>query len=431
MASRHRKAEVAVVGAGPAGVAAALQVARQGRSVTLADEREGLGGQIWRNAARRGPARARRWLERLDSSRVDCAWEASVVSADLDARTLLLEDASGGKTVEFERLILATGARELFLPFPGWTLPGVVGVGALQAMIKSGARFDGQSILIAGSGPLLLPVAALAARAGAKLVQVCEQAPFNEVAWFAWSLWQHPAKALAAVNYRRRFLTTRYRAGTWIESVRAAEEDDRLEAILTDGNSRKHVVCDVVATSCGLVPASELGLLLGCAADAGGALRVDQYLRTSTEGVFAAGEVTGVGGADLAMVEGRIAGAAAVNGKPRAGWLRRRARLRRFATEMNRAFRPRPELTERVDDDTLVCRCEDIPWVAVDPQAGPRQTKLLTRCGMGLCQGRTCMPALKVLCGWQELPVIRPPIQPTLVSSFLTTPPDRSTQARE
>lgn len=419
---------VVVVGAGPAGLAAAIEAARRGARVVLIDEREGGGGQIWRDAARRGPGRALKWLQRLGSAGVECRWQTAVVSADAGAKTLYVDGPQGASIVSFDRLVLATGARELFLPFPGWTLPGVAGVGALQAMIKAGADFRGKEILLTGSGPLLLPVAALASRAGAKLVAVAEQTPAAELAWFTQRLWQYPGKVVAAASYRLRFLKTRYRAGQWLEAVTDAG-DGRLQAVLTDGETETRFDCDLATAGYGLIPASELGLLLGCEARPNGAVVVDEDQHTSQPGVLAAGEVCGVGGADLALAEGRIAGAAASGGKARSIWRRRRTHLRAFAAAMEEAFRPREELAARPTADTTVCRCEDIPWRAIDADAGPRQNKLQSRCGMGLCQGRVCMPALKTLCGWNDLPVVRPPLQPAPVKVFLANPGNESGNA--
>ena len=417
-----RYADVVIVGAGPAGLAAALEATEGGASVLLVDERAGAGGQIWRNAALAGPPRAQRMIKRVAAAGVDCAWGASVVRADAENRWLQVSIEDRSQYIRFGNLILATGARELFLPFPGWTLPGVVGVGGLQAMIKSGAKLTGQRVLIAGSGPLLLPVAALARQVGAHLVEVAEQTPASELAWFAQSLWQHPDKLWSALSLRTRFLLTPYRAGRWVRSV-SALDGDRLRVRMTDGKRERDVECDLLAASYGLVPAPELGLALRCEADSEGALVVDSVQRTSVTQVLAAGEVCGVGGSDLAIVEGRIAGAAAVGRDIPNRWIRQRDRLRRFATAMSEAFAPRTELSERMQEDTLVCRCEDIPWGAVESDAGPRATKLMTRCGMGLCQGRTCMPMLKALCDWTELPVVRPPIQPLPVSALMVDPP--------
>ncbi len=416
-----RRADVIIVGAGPAGLAAALEASRGSSSVILLDERPGAGGQIWRNATLAGPPQARRRIQQVATAGVECVWSASVISADAEARWLQVSTEDGSQHVNFGKLILATGARELFLPFPGWTLPGVVGVGGLQAMIKSGARLTAQRVLITGSGPLLLPVAALAKRAGARLVEVAEQTPAAELAWFTQGLWRHPDKLWSALSLRARFLSTPYRAGRWVQSV-AATEGDRLRVCMTDGKREREVECDLLAASYGLVPASELGLMLGCEATPEGALIVDSSQHTSLLQVLAAGEVCGVGGADLAIIEGRIAGAAAVGREP-TKWKRQRDKLRHFATAMGEAFAPRDELKNRMREDTVVCRCEDIPWGVVDADAGPRSTKLMTRCGMGICQGRTCMPMLKELCGWPELPVVRPPIQPARVAALMAEPP--------
>ncbi len=428
-ASRH---SVVVVGAGPGGVAAALEASRWGRSVLLIDERTGFGGQIWRNAQLRnyqlaGPAKAQKLLTKLEASNVECRWQTSVLSACPSSRALLIETAGQASWVEFQQLILATGAREFFLPFPGWTLPNVVGVGGLQAMIKSGARVAGQKVVITGSGPLLLPVAALAKRAGAEVIAVAEQAPRSAVALFASHLWRHPGKLREAAGYRTAFLATRYQLGTWVESAQiesaqiesGQQNDSALQVKLTDGHRQQTIQCNLLATSYGLVPASELGLVLDCQANEFGELQVDATQQTSVAGVYAVGECSGVGGADLALVEGRIAGATVAGGTLSRSWLRQRSNLHRFARNMASAFEPRQELHQRVQDDTLVCRCEDVTWHEIDPSVGPRENKLQSRCGMGLCQGRVCMPALSSLCGWQQPAVPRPPIQPTQIANLM------------
>jgi NADPH-dependent 2,4-dienoyl-CoA reductase/sulfur reductase-like enzyme len=401
-------AEVVVVGAGPAGIAAACRAAESGARVLLLDENPRAGGQIWRGASRgRGPAAARRWLARLAESSAQLVDTTAVVDA-LGDGVLLTERRGDAVEVESERLVIASGARELFLPFPGWTLPNVLGVGGGQALLKSGTSFRGRTIVIAGSGPLLLPVAAALAGTGARLSLVAEQAPPHRVRRFALSCWRFPGKLIEATRYRAAFLSTAYRPGVW---AIAARGDDRVEeVVLTDGRRSWAEPCDYLLASYGLVPNLELPRLLGCVVD-NDRVTVDDHQLTTVGNVYCAGEPTGIGGLELALVEGEIAGLAATGRHREAEALAgRRRRLQRFAAALAEAFAPRRELAKRVDVDTTICRCEDVAWRQLGPAGSFRQAKLTTRVGMGPCQGRVCGPALALLRGW-ESDRVRPPLR--------------------
>jgi NADPH-dependent 2,4-dienoyl-CoA reductase/sulfur reductase-like enzyme len=409
-------AEVAVVGAGPAGIAAAVRAGEAGRRVVLIDENPRPGGQIWRHRERfEAPAIAGWWMARLDRTRCERLDGASVVDAE-PGGALLVEQNGQALRVAAEKVVLATGARELFLPFPGWTLPNVLGVGAMQSLLKSGFEVRGLRVVIAGSGPLLLPVAAAVKKAGGNLLVVAEQASASQVRRFGRGLWRHPGKLAAAARYRFAFLSVPYRRNVW---VREAEGEDRLRRVtLTDGSRAWSGACDVLCAGYGLVPNVELAALLGCAIEEGRVVADDRQ-STSLPGIFCAGEPTGIGGVELAVVDGEIAGLAAAGETSGLARLqRRRRRLTAFADRLEAAFAPRPELKERLTPDTLVCRCEDVPWGRLDPTWSPRQAKLATRLGMGPCQGRVCGPAMRFLCGW-EADSVRPPIQPARISTLI------------
>jgi len=401
---------VAVVGAGPAGIAAACAAAEAGADVALLDGAPAPGGQIWRV-----PTRAsQRWLARLARSGARFIAGARVVDVE-GRRTLLAERDGGPLRVETERLVLCPGARELFLPFPGWTLPDVIGVGAAQALVDSGLDVRGRHAVVAGSGPLLLPTAATLARRGARVALVAEQAPLGRLVRFAAALVADPARALEAMRLRAGFGRARYRAGTFVESARGA--GSVAEVTLSDGARSWRETCDLLCCGYGLVPNLELPALLGCAVE-GDVVRVDDDQATSVEGVYCAGEPTGIGGAALALVEGEIAGRAAAGrpgGAPRLRALRRRER--RFARRMEQAFALRGELRGLARPDTVVCRCEDVPLERLRGDWTPRQAKLYTRCGMGPCQGRVCGPALRLLFGWGP-DGVRPPLEPAAVRTL-------------
>ena len=341
-------AEVVVVGGGPAGIAAAVHAAEAGARTLLLDEQARPGGQVWRGEA---PPAAREWLARLARSGATVLAGATVVDAPGPSELLVERDGLPVR-VAFERLVLATGARELLLPFPGWTLPGVVGVGGAQALLKAGARFDGLRVVVAGSGPLLLAVAAALKQAGARIVGIAEQAPLSRLAAFGAGLWRQPGKIAEGLGYAATLRGVPYRTGTWVREALGDESVERV--VLAGGRAGGPWECDVLACGFGLVPNLELPRLLGCETTADGVV-VDASQRTSRDGVFATGELCGIAGVDHALATGAIAGlAAAGRGTPRALASAARAgdRLRRAAgprvRPAGRAPVPRPPRHDRL-----------------------------------------------------------------------------------
>lgn len=323
----------------------------------------------------------------------------------------------GSLVVRADRIVIATGARELFLPFPGWTLPNVFGVGGAQALLKSGTSFAGKRVIVAGAGPLVLPVTASLARAGARVSLVAERASTGRVLGFAAGLWRRPKDLWQAARYRAAFASTRYAWGTWV--VGAAGEGRVREVTLTDGSRQWTERCDVLCVAAGLVPNVELPRLAGCETR-DGAVVVNARLETSALGVHCAGEPLGIGGVEVALVEGALAGlAAAGEFLPRA-LLRSRERGREYAKRLDAAFGPTPEWRVLPPADTIVCRCEDVTLGALVPGWSARQAKLYTRAGMGACQGRVCGAALQAFFGWSP-DTVRPPLVPTPIASLVST----------
>ncbi len=411
------EADVLVIGGGPAGIAATVRATEASARVVLLDESPQVGGQIWRHRTREGlPASARTWLKRLDASGARIMRETSVVDVrdDGDALTITAERNGVPVIVHARAIVLATGARERFVPFPGWTLPGVIGVGAAQALLKAGLSFAGKRVVIAGSGPLLLPVASSLRAAGAHVLLVAEQASRRQVARFALGLLTRPATLVQAARYRTSFMGTPYRLGEWVSAARG--DSSVREVDITNGTSTRVIECDVLCAAVGLVPNVELAQLLGCAISEG-AVVTDDGLRTSRAGVYCAGETTGIGGVELAIVEGALAGVSASRRETDARLVARRAALRMTAARMERTFAPRAELRALAKRDTVVCRCEDVTLGAIDPNWSMRKAKLYTRAGMGPCQGRVCGAALEFLYGWPA-DTVRLPSAPALVSTL-------------
>jgi NADPH-dependent 2,4-dienoyl-CoA reductase/sulfur reductase-like enzyme len=421
-----RRTDVVVVGAGPAGLAAADAAASMGRTVLLIDQGAHPGGQIWRHRSGDAlPGRGRRLIDAARPPRVSVAQRASVVDAP-SANELVVDFNGRLALVDTTALVLATGASERFLPFPGWTLPGVVGVGGMQALCKGGLPVAGMRVVLAGSGPLLLPVAATLRAAGAAVSVIAEQAPRAAVRRFASRALRDPARLWQAIALRAGTLGIPYRTDTWV--VRA-EGDDRVRWVtLSFAGEPRVEPCDWLATSAGLVPRTELAELLGCSLAPDGIV-VDGEQRTSLAGVWAAGECCGVKGDAAAIVEGRMAGLAAAGGEIPEPLGRRRDRGRAFGALMAAAFAPRTELVERLTPATIICRCEDVRCRDLDPAWGQRQAKLWSRIGMGACQGAVCGPACESLFGWQRN-AARPPLEQPPVDGWAraldrVTPPDR------
>lgn len=430
MAERLLQCDVAIVGAGPAGLSAAVAAASQGARVAIVDAQPVAGGQIWRNDVRHGaPTAALELCGKAASAGVIQLPRCEVVAAS--GKRLLLNGDGGASTLEYGALVVATGARELLLPFPGWTLPGVTGAGGAQALVKQGAPAQGRRVLVAGSGPLLLASALTLKRHGAEVLGIHEQAQRAQVHAFAAALWRWPAKAAQALRLRVELAAVPYHYGSHV--LRALGEG-RLQAVeLQRGTRRETIECDQLACGFGLVPNIEVGHLLSCDLRREGrhaAIVVDEFQRTSVAEVFAAGEVCGVGGVDCATVEGTIAGLAAA-GAPAAArrYFPRRRSARGFAALLHQHFALDDAVRQLADQDTLVCRCEDVRYADLVGQYDARAIKLNTRCGMGPCQGRICGPALAEIAGLPHAG-LRPPVFPlplkVLAALRADTPTDSS-----
>ncbi|MGH9728106.1 MAG: FAD-dependent oxidoreductase [Candidatus Acidiferrales bacterium] len=418
MINSRRSFDVLVVGAGPAGIAAACCSAQARVRVGIVDNNSRPGGQIWRGETQDShDAQAGSWLRRLASSRAEILPPMEVF-AQPGTGTLAAESADGVCELHYKKLILCTGARERFLPFPGWTLPNVTGAGGLQALVKSGMAIEGKRVVIAGSGPLLLAVAAHLSEHGADVRVIAEQAPWSRMIRFGMSLTTRGQKIAQAFQLKKQLSRIAYRAGCWVS---AAEGNGKVESVTlrTERKTWKES-CDYLACGFHLVPNTELASLLGCELR-GGFVRTDDFQESSVAGVYCAGEPTGVGGVELSIAEGQIAGFAAAGQREKAQeYFGERKSQRRFSVALERAFALRDELRTLPSAETIVCRCEDVRFGRLRGQASWRAAKLQTRCGMGPCQGRICGPAVEFLFGWKAESA-RPPIFPVPVESLSVT----------
>ncbi len=411
--STEQRFDVLVVGAGPAGMAAAVTAAECAARVGLVDDNATAGGQIWRGHHEN--AEASQWDERVRKSGVVTLFGTRIFHQPAPG-CLLAEQSAEIRVLHYEKLIVATGARERFLPFPGWTLANVMGAGGLQAMVKCGLPIEGRRVVVAGTGPLLLAVAAYLRKQGAEIPVICEQASWSRLAAFGFRLVSFRKKIGEALLLRKTLAGVPFAANSWPVAAHGA---GKLESVtILRGGKAQEIACDYLACGFHLVPNVELPLLLGCKL-AEGFVQVDELQQTTVQNVYCAGEPTGIGGLEQALAEGAIAGLAAGGRAPLkdSELFRTRRKARQFGRLLKDTFELRPELKELPTAETIICRCEDVTFARVKQHLSWRGAKLQTRCGMGPCQGRVCGPAAQYLLGWNAESV-RPPIFPARVESL-------------
>jgi NADPH-dependent 2,4-dienoyl-CoA reductase/sulfur reductase-like enzyme len=429
---------VAVVGAGPAGLEAAITAAQNGAEVLVLDSYLRPGGQYFKqppesfsawDEPESGPAmrhrhEARELLQRLASTNVRVLTDAMVWGAfpvpERHGWLLTVHGPAVPSRIFAKTLILATGAYDRPVPFPGWTLPGVFTAGAVQTLLKYQRVLPGRRFVLSGSGPLQLAVAAQLLEAGADVAVVLEALhvpPWKGLKHLG-ALWGQVARLRegqyywgvlreAGVPYRTGSSVVVAQGASEIESVTVARLDKEWRPIL---DSRETIDADTLVLGYGFVPATQLTRLLGCDHDYeprwGGWLpRRNPQMQTTREGVYAVGDGAGIGGAALARIEGKIAGLDAAR---YVGCLTESAakqgiaqlqtplhRERRFARMLGDLFTPAAGLYTLANEDTVICRCEEVRLGQIKHalDAGARsaiEVKGLTRCGMGNCQGRIC-----------------------------------------
>ena len=414
------EADLVILGAGPAGMAAAAQAAGLGLSVLLLDEQPRPGGQIWRDVGRAAPLRGAllgkdytdgaTFVDRLDHPRIAHLPGASVWQIDPDGTVAFSRDGAA-QVVRGRRILLATGALERPMPLPGWTLPGVMTAGAAQILLKASGIVAERAVLV-GCGPLLYLVAAQMVRAGTPPLALVETQTRGDALRAA----RHLPRALPGLGTLLKglgLLRDLRRAG--VARFGGAcdlrvEGTDRAEAVAFTAKGQTHrIACDTVLLHHGVVPDTQASRSLNLPHvwhDAQRSFRpkVDRWGRSTLPAVYIAGDGAGIAGARAATLTGQLAALAIAHDLGRLSETDRDLAARplrvRLALEtavrpfLDRAYPPAAQALAPADA-TIICRCEEVTAgtirrTAVLGSLGPNQTKAFCRAGMGPCQGRYC-----------------------------------------
>ena len=434
--------DVAVVGGGPAGMAAAAEAARRGASVALVEESAAFGGKVLKTAGRRLPLSPieryeKRIADRLLSNLHRHAARITRVPRHQvwhiqDGRVLELSPVGGAPVeinrIQCSRLIIATGAMERVRPFPGWTLPGVFPLGGLNSFVKHGI-LPGKRFVIAGSGPLLPVLAHNLIRAGGRISALVQTTTFGDLLRYSFPLTAGVdlLKLFQGIYYFGRIL--RYRvpihSGAAVSRVDGEGRVKSIRLVRLDRNgepipgTETHLEADAAAVGYGLIPCTDLPRLCGCREvydEASGYRRTlrNSRMETSVDGIFVAGDGGTVKGYAAAAMEGTLAGAAALQSgfggdadSKIAALQKRLKRANRFGRVLDQLSKPPPGLLHLISDETVICRCEEVRMKDLRQavHAGARDIhdiRRRTRTGMGQCQGRFCGQVINELL-WELL----------------------------
>ena len=430
-----KKVDLVVLGAGPAGVAAANVASKEGAEVVIIDENSSAGGQIYRappnefqpqNSFKSDEFReGEKQRNILENSDLTALFKHRVwsVSSDLVVSTV---GPNGLSSWHARSLIIANGALERIIPFPGWTIPGVIGLAASTILLKSQYVLPGQSTVVAGCGPLLIAVANGIIKSGGKVSAIIDLNSKSDWIKAFPRLFSRPDQLFKGMSWFANIM----KAGIKIYGGHAVTNTKQVDNVLRisiapinsagcilDSKNQKIVEGDCLAIGHGLFPSTEITRLLKAKhiydpLKGGWVPLIDDDFRSSIPGVYIAGDATGISGAFSAVQKGRIAGMAAVRDLNVMSSQKYKAKIKseliilkkneNFGKAAVRLMKFRPELIQTITSETIVCRCEDVFRSEIDEaiESGARdlnQLKAWTRCGMGPCQGRTCSEAIEAI----------------------------------
>jgi len=455
-----KEIELMILGTGSAGIAAAIEAVRAGVNVMLLDENVKPGGQIYRQFADgyrvidektlgRDYPRGKRLLAEFESIRHKLDYRDQALAWGVFPDNELAFIWRGeSHSVRYRKLIVAAGAYDRPVPFPGWTLPGVFTAGGAQTLVKTQRVLPGENILLAGTGPLQLALANQIVKAGGKVAAILEAGRIESwprLLWGGWGQWQLLSDAVhylmgirrAGIPLWRNQIIVEARGDGQVEEAVVAQVD---RSWRPKPGTERTLPVDTICIGYGFVPSTEMTRIARCEHRyeplLGGWIPVlTEEMETSVSGIYACGDCTGIAGSMVAVEEGRIAGLAAARSlgyispeeaeRRMAPSRQRLAGLQRLRRVLDEISMPRPGLYELAKDDTIVCRCEELTLKEIreaiqNGATDMNEVKRMTRMGMGNCQGRMCGPAIQEIIARekgvppQDIAYLnpRPPVKP-------------------
>jgi thioredoxin reductase/bacterioferritin-associated ferredoxin len=462
------KVELAIIGAGPGALTAALEAVSHGIEVAIFDDNAVPGGQYFRMIPKTFQQHTKTKLDHDKKDKVIAAnlfsvtthpkvhyLSNTVVWGLFDGNLLAYACGKDSGHIHADKIIVAMGAYDRCIPFPGWTLPGVMTAGGVQNLIKSQRIIPGKKILIAGNGPMLLAVAYALHKAGANVIEVLEASRNNRIMSIIPDLLMNPSILYKGLSYKATLMT----AGIPVrlgQTVLEARGDERVEEVITipieptgkvvHSRSRR-IIVDTLVVGFGLNPSIEMTKLIGCehAWDAlQGTFKPVRStdFETTVPGVFAVGDCAGIRGVDIAMIEGRLAGLiiAMQTGRISSNEAEKiilplRSKLLRLNSlhdKMDYLFEPPENFLSLMTDDTVICRCEEVTAGQLRKLLRKGifdmdRLKSFSRIGMGHCQGRNCFGTFAAIVAQEmnckpndlALPRVRQPLKPICLGDLL------------
>ncbi len=458
--------DVTIVGAGPSGLSAASVLSEYPLKILLIDENGQTGGQLWRKPVFK-PIKKPKIRDRLkaqitvgttngyDGQNLRVITPACVLGVFPENYLLLSTADAGVKEIKSHKIIFSTGAREKVRPFKGWTLPGVMTTGAAQILLKTYGILPAPEMLLAGGGPLLYLFASQALNAQGKVMAVLDRTAmlsvFKSIGVIAQQLPKLGQGLVAMGRLLKERVPLKYQTQVIEAKGKNTLEEIIAAKIASDGTilkgSHKRYRTQKLICGNGFIPNIELPQLAGCDLtydlDKGGwIVNVDSSMETSIRGIFATGEITGIGGGDKAFIEGKLAALSILNqfgrlktkrnSRQQAKLLKKRLHYLNFGKFLNRQWATSPREWDQIHDDTIICRCEDITlgtirgWIKKGFNV-VHDLKKATRCGMGTCQGRTCGPMIYDIIGsyngsdkhFPKHLTVRTPVKPVFLGDLI------------
>jgi thioredoxin reductase/bacterioferritin-associated ferredoxin len=459
----NKKYDTIIIGSGLAGLNAANILSEHNIKTAIIDENHFSGGQYLRKLPDTFNSNLIKYttkvkknglnlLKKLHKADIDFYQDSTVIGV-YDNNRVLFEKGGKAEMIVGETLIIATGAREKYLPFKGWTLPGVLSAGALQVFLKSNGVLPAEKILIAGTGPFLYAVAYETLVAGGKVQGIYELNGFFKQLPFGFGLMRAPSKIFEALVYMEEILRkwTKIKYGWKIIKAEGAGKLERVILAKTNPKgdiikgSEKTIKTELLATGFGFIPNIELINMIGGKTEyrkelGGWIIKVTDELETTIEGVFSAGETTGIGGAEKSVIEGKLAGYSILKKLEKIDkdfslkiinkLKNKRKNYLKYAEYLNSVYSVDDIHYKSIDDKTIICRCEDVSLKEIKEAYNSgfkslNSLKIFTRSGMGNCQGRTCGPIITEIIKTYEngkIPEqfkIRKPAKPVNISSLV------------